>query len=667
MVYYNNILCVEARWLVDNGVMTVRQYRHLRDSNQIYIARRGCRGTPALVSYDSIPERFKPMVKEVLGCDPREAAKVSQVESRIVHDAEISRYFEEDYLLPDGRRLPKETRAEYYANAIVLEAIGRLLSDKTAFKRSRSSGRVTHNWKEIAEGVQDLDRTRYPHTLPANERRLRDRFNRYKKEGLESLIHKNFTNMNAAKVDDDVKESYLIEFISAPNNLDDAQVARVYNALAGHVGWKQISPATVANYREKHFATTYAGRRGSVAFSNKIGMQVKRSAPTAPLFHWSLDGWDVELLYQKTETDKNGRSTTTYHHRPTVVVVLDTCVKYPIGYAVGTHETPELIQAALRNAAKHTRELFGKMYKAHQIQSDNYAIKKMMPFYEAMADKVTPARVKNAKAKPIEPYFGQINKKWCQLLNNWSGFGITSDREKQPNAEFLNNRKTSFPDFDGVCKQIDMIMSREREEKVERFMQLWEALDDGKKIELSRESYLRQFGETTGRTILLQHSGIHPTILGQRRSYDCFDVTFRDHGAVKWTIYYDPDDLGEVLAMNEDESLRYMLEEKYVQPMALADRKPGDAEQLQRVREFNRAHEELITGRRATSGNIVREHMRENGLIEDETLRRLLITDSNGQHKDVRSKARTGKILPVVEVELVEVEKEPADFDFDRY
>ena len=31
-----------------------------------------------------------------------------------------------------------------------------------------------------------------------------------------------------------------------------------------------------------------------------------------------------------------------------------------------------------------------------------------------------------------------------------------------------------------------------------------------------------------------------------------------------------------------------MLEEKYVQPMALADRKPGDAEQLQRVRDFNK-------------------------------------------------------------------------------
>jgi len=59
----------------------------------------------------------------------------------------------------------------------------------------------------------------------------------------------------------------------------------------------------------------------------------------------------------------------------TSAVVLDACLKYPIGYAIGTHETPQLTQAALRNAAKHTKELFGNMYRAHQIQSDRYAIK----------------------------------------------------------------------------------------------------------------------------------------------------------------------------------------------------------------------------------------------------------------------------------------------------
>jgi len=657
MEYYNNILCVEARWLVDNNIMTYHQYKYLAKTRQIHVARPGCRNTPALVSYDSIPDRIKPAIKNALGCDPYESAKVSQVESRIEHDAEISKFFEEIYRLTDGRRLPKETRAEYYANAIVLEAIGRLLADKKAYKRARS-GRVTHNWQEITEGVQDLDRTKYPHTLPGNPRRLEDRFKRYKKEGLESLIHKNFMNKHAASVTDEVQESYLIEFIGSPNNLDNSQISHLYNMLAGQMGWRQITPATVGNYREKHFATTYAGRRGSVAFSNKLAMQVKRSAPTSPLLHWSLDGWDVELLYQKTEDGK-----TTYHHRPTVVVVLDTCLKYPVGYAVGTHETPELIQAALRNAAKHTEQLFGKMYKSHQIQSDHYSIKKLMPYYETMAGKVTPARVKNAKAKPVEPYFGQINKKWCQMMANWSGFGITSDREKQPNAEYLNKYKSAFPDFDGVYKQVEMIISRERDEKIDRYMELWQGMDDSRKIELSAESYLLQFGETTGRTILMQHSGLQPTILGQRRVYDCFDISFRDHTSTKWTVKYDPDDLSFVLAVNKDETLRYIMEEKYIQPMALADRKEGDAEQLARVRQFNRLQEEVVTERRSISGNIVREHMRETNLIEDETLRRLLITDSRGQHKDVKNIARTGIKVKSIDVDNTDTVEEKNVFE----
>lgn len=658
MEYYNNILCERAEWLIDNGVMTEHQYKHMAHRKQIYVVRRGNRNTPALVAYDSIPDRFKPEIKKALGCDPYAAAKVSQVEIRIEHNAEISKFFEEDFVLADGRSLPKETRAEYYANAIVLEAIGKLLSDKKQTRRSRG-GRVSHRWKDIAEGVQELDRTKYPHTLPANERRLENRFKRYKKEGLESLIHKNFMNKHAASIDDEIKESYMTELLASPKNFDNAQVSRLYNMIAGQMGWRQITPATVAVWRDKLDTTIFAGRRGSVAFSNKKTMQVKRSAPTAPLLYWTLDGWDVELLYQKFENGK-----TTYHHRPTVVIVLDACLKYPVGYAIGTHETPELIQAALRNAARHTAELFGSMHKAHQIQSDRYAIKKLTPYYETMGEKVTPARAKNAKAKIIEPYFGSINKKWCQLLPNWSGFGITSDQDKQPNVEYLNKYKSGFPDFDGVCRQIEMIISREREEKIERYMELWQGMDASRKIELSAESYLLQFGETTGRTNLLQGSGLHPTILGQRRDYDCFDISFRDHGSTKWKVMYDPDDLSKVLAVNENETLRYMLEEKYIQPMALADRKDGDSDQLQRIRKYNRELEETVIDRRSKSGNIVRDHFSENSMIEDETLKRLLITDSNGQHKDVKSRSRIRKQLPAVE--YAEVQEERGSI-LDRY
>lgn len=651
MEYYKNILCVEASWLIDNGIITRSQYKHLTERKIISVPRRACRNTPALVSYESLPERYKHSVREVLGCDPAEAAKKSLIEERIEHNGEIATYFDE-YKLPDGRNLPKETRAEYYANAIVLDAIGRLLTDKVQIRKSRG-GRIKHNWKEIAEGVQELDRTKYPHTLPANYRRLNEKFRQYKKEGLECLIHKNFLNKNAARVDDEIKESYLIELIASGKNLDNAQVSRLYNMIAGEMGWKKISSATVAVWRDKLETTTYAGRRGVVAFSNTKAMQVKRKAPSAPLLFWTIDGWDVELLYQKTSGGK-----TTYHHRPTVVIVLDACLKYPIGYAVGTHETPQLTQAALRNAAKHTKELFGNMYRAHQIQSDRYAIKTMMPYYEAVADKVTPARAKNAKAKIIEPYFNSINRKWCQMLPNWSGFGITSDRNKQPNIEYLNKYKTQFPDFDGVCRQVDMIMQREREEKIERYMELWNELDESKKIILSEESYLLQFGETTGRTILLQPSGLHPTILGQRRDYDCFDLTFRDHASTKWRVIYDPDDLSKVLAVNENESLRYMLEEKYIQPMALAERQEGDSEQLQRVNAYNAEQVKMITERRAKSGTIVREHLSKHNLTESETLKRLLITDSDGQHKKQKNMARL-----IVDEDIVEMEEKGSVFD----
>ena len=141
--------------------------------------------------------------------------------------------------------------------------------------------------------------------------------------------------------------------------------------------WKQITASSVGVWRDKLDIITHPGRRGGTDFMNNKAMQVKRSKPTSPLYYWTMDGWDAELLYQKNE---NGR--TTYHNRLTVVVVLDPCVNYPIGFSIGTHETPELIKAALRNAVNHTAELFGQRYRTHQLQSDHYAMKALTPLYE---------------------------------------------------------------------------------------------------------------------------------------------------------------------------------------------------------------------------------------------------------------------------------------------
>lgn len=636
MQYLNNNLAIEASWLVEEEIVSESNYKQLVLRNHLQVVRRGCLNTPALVDFESMPDRFKRAIEMKLGGSPYDKVKTNQLQVRIEASAAASNYFD-TYKLNDGRYLPTDTRREYYTNAIVLDAIHKMINDKKA-KRSALGGNTKLAWEQITDAALELDRTKYPHTLPGNARRMEDKYKKYISGGLQSLIHKNFLNSNAAKVDDDVKESLMLELIASPNNLDNAQIVGLYNLMAERMKWKKITAGTVAVWRDKMEMVSYAGRRGSVAFSNKKAMQVKRSAPTCPLYFWTMDGWDVELMFQQTETNKAGHSVTTYHQRPTVVVVLDACCKYPIGYAIGTHENPELIKQALRSAAHHTSELFGTMMRTHQIQSDRYAIKSLTPFYETMGDKFTPARAKNAKAKIIEPYFNTINKKYCQLQANWSGFGITSDRDKQPNVEYLNKFKKNFPDFEGVCAQVTEIIEKERAEKREKYLQLWENTPEADKIELTHENYLLHFGESTGRRVLLQGSGLHPTIMGMRRAYDCFDITFREHAGVRWDVRYDPQDLSYVLAVSEDESLRYVLEEKYVQPMALKDRKEGDSDELQRIRNYNKQQAQHVIEARTKSALHIESLIDEVRAID--TLNKLLMTDSDGQHKNNRNAIR---------------------------
>lgn len=671
MDYYNNTLTVEARWLIDEGIMSESNYKLLAHRDRINVVRQGCRNTPALVAFDSMPERFKSEISRRIGGDPYKQAQINQLEIRIEPNVQTSDFFE-TYKLTDGRNLPKNTIREYYANAIVLDAIHTLINDKRS-KHSTLGHGTKRAWEQISEGVQELDRSKYPHALPANSRRLEDRYKKYQKEGIESLIHKNFTNKNAAKVDDDVKEAVLAELLADPRNLDNAQVMTFYNTFAKISGAQTITAATVANWRDEFDTNIYAGRRGSVAFSNKKGMQVKRSAPSCPLYFWTMDGWDVELLFQKTEIkQKTGYQTTTYHHRPTVVVVLDAFNKYPVGYAIGIHESPDLIKMALRNAAKHTQELFGTMYRTHQVQSDRYQIKNLTPFYEIIADKSTPARAKNAKAKIIEPYFKHLNKGYCQLQTNWAGFGITSKKESQPNNEYLNKYKKDFPDYDGVCAQVVEIIEKERADKLEQYLQKWNEMPEADKVEFKTENFLLAFGETLKHsrtdketTVMIQDNGIKVTINGIKREYDCFELAFRDHYSTQWKIKYDPTDVSKVLAINSDETLRFMLEEKYVQPMALKDRKPGDSGELQRVRDFKDLQEKQATDFRAQ--NIEKMVSVMPLMLQNDTLSKLMLTDSHGQHKDRRNDGRRqipNSQMGALKKKAVDAEVEDEETDF---
>lgn len=655
MEVYNGKYCATYEDLA--GILSMKAIQHGVQRGKIQQARRACPGSPALFVVDTMPAKIKIEVYRRTP-DLKAQAESKEFIDTIEPDGFAAQFYA-DYRIDGVRGLDYEKQAEYTNNASILAAFRAILtrSDSQHAKLSKPRVKRCDFWKRAAAALPRIA-DRFPNSLPENARRLQEKYNDFFRGGsanYEVLISAKFANANAAKIVTKEQEAVVVKLLADHRNLDNSQISMIYNALADKLGWKKVTAPAVKSWRRKYDLETAAGRLGNSEFYNQRSMQVKRSAPTAPLYMWSLDGWDVELLYQKTETKKDGRTVTSYSNRLTLEIVLDPFCGYPIGYAIGDQEDSTLITAALRNAANHTAELFGRRYRANQIQSDHFAMKTMMPVYSAIGAKVVPAKVKNAKSKPVERFFLSFNK-MCQLLPNWAGFGITSDKNKQPNADALNLIRKSFPTREECVAQVVRLIEGMRAMAREKYVAGWDKVAEDRRLPLSDEQYLLTFGSETGYKNALEGSGLNIRLLGAKRSYDCFDMNFRKYSHIRWNVKYDPDNLAKVLAVNEDGSLKFLLEEKYVQPMALADRKPGDAEQLARIREFNsKVLEPHVVKTISDASDTVIDLFHKNPQLD--MLRRVCLCDSEGQHKSRRNEARltAPEVQPQAEPVPIEV------------
>lgn len=638
----DGIVCIPATALYkDLKIISYSMYRNVEFRKKLNFVQRGGNGRVALIAFDSLPPDIKRQVVDKIG-EPPAKERFCSVETFFKEDAK-TRHFFESYKLPDGRYLKAEDQDEYTANVTMLLALEAAVNETKMTRRARSGSKGV-DWRALTKTVISLkykkvgDEFPYKHTLPTNERRLREALTRLQNEGFESVIRLGkYKNKNGAKVKTDEQERLLQEMIANGRNLDNEIIADMYNTAAKVIGWETITGAAVGVWRKKMKRITEAGRRGIRQYNNTFSMQHKRSRPTAPLFFWSADGWKAELLYKKRGFDTASKcNLTKYIYRLTVEVILDAYNYYPIGYAIGDSENSDLMTAAMRNAINHTRELFGQRYRTWQIQSDKFNDKGMKQYWEALGDKWTPARVGNAKAKPIEAWFKHEMQKRCQTsfdYPNWSGYGVTAKTDSQVNDDWLNANKKNIPDRDGCFEQLTKIMESIRAEKRAEFVAAFNALPQEDKLPISDELYLYKFGHKT-KPNRMEGQGLTPSIGGVEHFYDCFDLNFRNHYNERWIMYYDPDDKSKALAVAEGkEELRFMVEQKYIQPMALKDRKEGDAEALARVNSYNRIDQDYVTEERRVGTEMVRQLFACHKELNDGLLEKLLITDSRGQHK----------------------------------
>ena len=655
----NGVLCATKDELIASSIVSDSNLEKLVSRKVLQIVVRGCRGRQAQYAVDTLPEKYKAEVYKRFDIPPMDRVK-SLLEQLIRPLPEAVSYYH-SYRLADGRCLPSDKIAQYTAEAQILEAVSAYKQEH--YSKRGKAGRhpmgkgELYGW--LADMIQALPQEEYPHKLPKS--RLQEKHEAYQRDGYESLIHKGYQNQNASKTGGDEQSALLLMLLGQKNNLSNSQVARLYNETARRLGWEELTASAVGKIAKTNHLLIDAGRKGQTEYRARVHTAIRRTKPTRAMSYWVHDGWTVELYYQQTTTDKRGTTKTVYDCRLVVVVILDASCSYPIGYAIGERECPQLIAQALRNAAHHTKELFGVMCHPREMQYDHYQLGALSPLYKAMSNKLSPARAKNARAKLIEPYFSRLNKTYCQLLPNWSGYGVSSKSGKGTNKDALNALRHNTPTRAEVEGQIHTIIAQERALKYEEYMSLFDG--DVTDIQLERSLYLEYWGETSGRFIGQSIYGLATTIYGEQLYYESFEQGFKAQAHQRWQVYYDPSDLTSVLAVSEDGQYKYLLERKHLQPMAVEDQRPEDLQHLERVRTHQRKIEDWVDEKwremlpkalEVTKGDTVAQRLLEGSpvpfrkkkrAIDDDTTVDVepfgrdedpLIADSLGQCKDNR-------------------------------
>lgn len=599
-----------------------------------------------LICYELLKDKYKAIIKQHLKCDPYLYAVQDPIKKLVEWDYKAEEFYS-TYQLPDGADLPEEYQQKYTIACGWLNMIDRVLADKKALKKALNI-QIKQFWKGIAAVVkaEKID-------IPTAPSRIKEKLAKYKAGGYESIVETwRFTQKNAAKIgksdagyDESIAEKQMALIRKAGrmhNNFDAAQITRSVNIIFKKNGWPEVSQSTVYNYLRKYDTILLPGKRGAREYHNTRAMQIDRKRPDYPLYMVTLDGWTVELLYQEHNQDEGK---TTYENRLVMVVVLDPSENYPLGYAIGDRENTALIRQACRNAELHIKELFGDYYRPWQIQSDHYGLKTMTPFYNGLGYLFTPAAVGNAKSKVIEPYFKYLNKNHCQYHYNWGGFGVKARKESQPNAEYLNKIKQSFPDKAGVIRQIVAMMEYERANKINAFMARWNSTVEDDKVVMNREQWLRVFGYWTGETNSIEGKGLHPAIEGQKLWFDTFNPKFRELDRYKWKVLYDKDDLSSILAVSEDDKYSFLLEHKRQIDMSVRGQIEGDSEHRSAVQQFNKERREEIIQIAARDAELVDEVINNTPLALDdyqEARLKLMFTYSGQQKERIQDAKKLG-------------------------
>ncbi len=551
----------------------------------------------SLVEYNCLKQADQAKIIERFG-NPIEYLAQQPLRQLIKKDIKAERYYQE-YTFENGSRLPIDHVNKYSKAAAFLNMLLAVEKDKQLIK---SIGIKMTSFYENAVEIIKADSI----DLPTSYRNLLPKMKAYKNGSYDSLIEKwRFNNNYAQKVKDDLSQAMLLELIADDSKHDDVMIARIYNRWANEKAYKQITDATVGNWRRDNEADILAARSGNKEWYNKYGKQILRKRPSAPLLMIGGDGNDWDMFFQGPK----GNIQTYYFNKYTLVVVIDAFNDYVLGWSISEangNETAELIKAAYIDALLHIKEKTGNYYLPHQLQSDRFAQKELLPFFQKMDDKFFYAAARAPRGKYIERSFGTL---WHQILRqykNYSGNNVKAHTGINP--ERIDREKSMFPHTSeaftyaqNFIQQLRCLQDDKGISKEQQWLDAFASSDLCKQKYLSEEQFLLNFGTVNTRTQTITNRGLNVQIANTEYLYTIPETYYMDTVGKKVSIIFNPYDFQRVL-VTDGHKTRFIAATAEYLPSAKADATEAD-----NARFFARLHNKKMHMQRIAQKKQTRE------------------------------------------------------------
>ena len=416
---------------------------------------------------------------------------------------------------------------------------------------------------------------------------------KYKQNGIESLISKNFGNEKARKVSWDGLQ-FLIAAMSQENKPSYSLITKAYNANFEPITEMQVynilnTPSVIPAW--------YMSRFGYEAFKNKFGYTLLRFKPRYADSLWCSDGTKVNYYYLD-----NGRLSANL----TMYAVVDVTTEYILGWSICRGaENSEEIRKAVKMAFTNSGGVM-----PYQFQYDNAAPN--IKFFADLGSLHFPTMPHNGQSKMIENIFGRFQRQIMRRRYNYTGQNIQAVKlESKINPdlvkEFLENKTEKLPkNYAEVLEHVAEDVAFWNATKVNGKSRA-EHYRNSKRPErrkLQKDDMRDMFWVWSKKPITYKNVGLEKQENYKKYFYEVFlengspDLEFHNRSVGKeFWVKYNPDDLSEVALYEQDSKKQFRFvayaKERLRLPMAVEDYNQESKTLIQRGLETKKIQKQM--------------------------------------------------------------------------